>query len=95
MGFGFARVRISESLLVVINEYLESGYAEEVPLLDLEKLPLEVFYLPMHSVRKESSTTTRVRAVFDASAKTSTGISLNDTLCSSVLLSIHHSLTYC
>lgn len=34
----------------------------------------------MHSVRKESSTTSRVRAIFDASAKTSTGISLNDTL---------------
>ena len=34
----------------------------------------------MHVVRKESSTTTKLRAVFDASANTSTGISLNDTL---------------
>lgn len=64
----------------VIREYFQMGHAEEVPEVDLLKLPQDVFYLPMHAVRKESSTTTKVRAVFDASAKTSTGVSLNDTL---------------
>ena len=36
--------------------------------------------LPMHLVTMESSTTTKICAVFDASATTSTGISLNSIL---------------
>ena len=51
-----------------------------MPIADLDKPVKEVFYLPIYVVRKESSTTTKVRAVFDASAFTSSGISLNDTL---------------
>ena len=64
----------------VINEYLEMGHAELVPTEDLEKSRERVFYLPMHAVLKHSSTTTKIRAVFDASAKTSSGYSLNDGL---------------
>ena len=64
----------------VIDEYFDQGHAELVPVADFEKPPYSVFYLPMHAVTKQSSTTTKVRAVFDASAKTSSGISLNDTL---------------
>ena len=64
----------------VIDEYFDSEHAEPVPQEDLKKPPHSVFYLPIHVVRKESSTTTKIRAVFDASAKTSSGLSLNDTL---------------
>ena len=39
-----------------------------------------VFYLPVHGVVKESSTTTKLRAVFDASAKSSSSVSLNEQL---------------
>ncbi len=65
----------------VVEEYFKLGHAEKVPHSDLlGKSPEEVFYLPMHAVRKDSSTTTKLRVVFDASAKSSSGISLNDTL---------------
>ena len=64
----------------VMEEYIELGHAELVPIADLQKPDTEIFYLPMHVVLKDSSTTTKVRAVFDASAKSSSGFSLNDTL---------------
>ena len=64
----------------VMEEYMQMDHAELVPVADLQKPSREVFYMPMHAVRKEHSTTTKIRAVFDASAKSSSGVSLNDTL---------------
>ncbi len=64
----------------VMQEYLDLDHAEKIPSPDLQKPESEVFYLPMHAVWKEESTTTKLRVVFDASAKSATGISLNDTL---------------
>ena len=69
-----------ETFESVINEYFELEHAEVVPKADLGRPHDKVFYLPMHAVRKDSSSTTKLRVVFDASAKSSTGISLNDTL---------------
>lgn len=62
----------------VVREYLQLNHAEIIPKDQLNLSPN--FYLPVHGVFKDSSTTTKVRAVFDASARTSTGSSLNDTL---------------
>ncbi|XP_062704143.1 uncharacterized protein LOC134286534 [Aedes albopictus] len=39
-----------------------------------------VYYLPHHAVLKPDSTTTKLRVVFDASCRTSSGVSLNDGL---------------
>ena len=64
----------------VMNEYMDLKHAELVPEENLNKPLQETFYLPMHAVRKEEGTTTKLRVVFDASAKSSTGISLNESL---------------
>ena len=70
----------TEAFHASMEEYFDCGHAEMVPSSDLDKPTNEVFYLPMHIVHKESSSTTKIRIVFDASAKTSTGVSLKDVL---------------
>ena len=64
----------------VIQEYLDLQHAQLVKNPDRATLNSMPLYLPMHAVLKESSTSTKLRVVFDASASTSTGISLNETL---------------
>ena len=64
----------------VVEEYLNLRHAEPLSSTDLTKPPDSVYYLPMHAVCKETSSTTKLRVVFDASARDSTGTSLNDTL---------------
>lgn len=63
-----------------VNNYSQLGHAELVPPKDLGKPDSMIYYLPMHGVEKSCSTTTKLRVVCDASAKTSSGVSLNDTL---------------
>lgn len=58
------------------EEYLTLGHMELVDSQTGVKC-----FLPHHAVIKPSSSSTKVRAVLNASAKTSTGFSLNDCLC--------------
>ena len=59
-----------------INSYIKKGYMTEV-----ESPSTQVgFYLPHHAVIKNTSLTTKLRVVFDGSAKTATGLSLNEVL---------------
>lgn len=60
-----------------LSEYLALGHMAELPGDDTDG---GGYYIPHHAVYKASSSTTKTRVVFDASAKTTTGYSLNDTL---------------
>ncbi len=66
----------------VLNEYLLLDHAELVPTSEIIRPHSTVYYLPVHGVAKETSTTTKLGAVFDGSAKSSSGSSLNDQLLS-------------
>ena len=49
-----------------MQEYFDMERAELVPVADLQESTKDAFYLPMHTVRKEDSTTTNLRVVFNA-----------------------------
>ena len=72
------RRNIWEPFQRVMREYFSMDHAEEVPEAELLSQPQ--FYMPMHAVFKDSSTTTKIRVVFDGSAATSSGLSLNKAL---------------
>ncbi len=63
-----------------MKKYLDLRHAHIIPKEELHRSPN--CYLQVHGVFKDSSTTTNVSAVFDASARSSNGVSLNDTLLS-------------
>ena len=63
-----------------INEFISLDHMEGIPQEEINKPSNEVYYLPHHCVFKEDSTTTKLRVVFDGSAKTSNGVSLNESL---------------
>ena len=59
----------------MFEQYLTSDYISVVDNPEDDR-----YYMSHHVVFKESSDTTKIRIIFDASAKTNTGISLNDAL---------------
>ena len=69
---------LREQYMNFMKEYETLGHMSEIPASKCSDNKPH-YYLPHHAVLKEDSTTTKLRVVFDGSAKTSTGISLNDT----------------
>lgn len=67
---------LKENCSKFINEYINLGHMSEHNNFNLQPN----FFLPHHAVIKESSITTRLRVVFDASSKCTSGLSLNDIL---------------
>lgn len=66
---------IKQDYCKFMKEYEDLGHMTEQPASKNDG-----YFLPHHAVFKSSSLTTKLRVVFDASAKTSNGISLNDIL---------------
>lgn len=69
--------RFESEYRTVIQEYLALGHMTKVNVNHSDD---NGYYLPHHGVIKASSQTTKLRVVFDGSAPSTTGISLNDTL---------------
>lgn len=68
----------SEEFNKELGDYITLGHAEIIPKSELNNR--QNYYLPVHGVVKETSTTTAMRPVFDGSAKTTSGYSYNDCL---------------
>ncbi|UYV64718.1 hypothetical protein LAZ67_3001747 [Cordylochernes scorpioides] len=65
------RPKVYDQYRIFIKEYLELGHMSLVPKEDIIK---GRYYLPHHPVIKEKSCTTKLRVVFDASAKTDSAL---------------------
>lgn len=59
-----------------LNTYFKEGH---ISVLNEKDILLPGYFLPHQAVVKADSLTTKTRVVFDGSAKTSSGVSLNDT----------------
>ncbi|KAH8368774.1 hypothetical protein KR200_000657, partial [Drosophila serrata] len=62
--------------IAFIKEYIDLGHMS----LSCKQSALPQYYLPHHCVHKLDSSTTKLRVVFDGSAKSSSGYSLNELL---------------
>lgn len=67
----------NSAMHLCMNEYLALGYMKKIR--ESKNEARIVCYLPHYEVIKNINLTTKVRVVFDVSAKTASGLSLNDT----------------
>lgn len=71
---------LKEEYVKFMREYSDLGHMTLKPDSSKKRDDLQQVFLPHHAVVRQESTTTKVRVVFDASSKTSSSVSLNDTL---------------
>ena len=69
---------LREAYVNSMRDFEKAGFMRRVSLSDAELD--KCFFLPHHAVLKASSTTTKLRTVFNASARSDEGVSLNDFL---------------
>ncbi|XP_047105117.1 uncharacterized protein LOC124769099 [Schistocerca piceifrons] len=69
--------KLQKEYAAFMHEYVELGHME---ISNPQGIIGPRCYLPHHAVFKECSSTTKLRVVFDGSAATSNGVSLNDIL---------------
>ncbi|XP_039297948.1 uncharacterized protein LOC120354644 [Nilaparvata lugens] len=68
---------LKKQYIQFMDEYIDLGHMSLAP----PSSPYDPYYhIPHHPVFKPDSTTTKLRVVFDASAKSTSGLSLNDVL---------------
>lgn len=67
---------LRSSYIHFMREYISLGHMKKSETLN--NLINPIYFIPHHAVVKESSTTTKVRVVFDALSKSSNGVALNE-----------------
>ena len=72
--------KLKEGYSNFIQEFMDLEHLEKVPPNEIEKPNDQLNFLPHHCIEKIDSTTTKLRVVFDGSAKSDNGTSLNSSL---------------
>ncbi|XP_072400345.1 uncharacterized protein [Diabrotica undecimpunctata] len=69
---------LKEEYRKILMEYIELGHGREVPLALCSSKFENKYFVPHLAVVRDQSSTTKMRVVFDFSAKTTSALSLND-----------------
>ncbi|XP_046435968.1 uncharacterized protein LOC124187824 [Neodiprion fabricii] len=73
-----SNAKLKEAYSSFLREYRELGHMHRA--INTPEDNSRVFYLPHHGVVRDSSSTTKLRVVFNGSQRTNLGLSLNDNL---------------